>query len=270
MFRSARLPALLALAACAFAATSAPPPLDAERIRGAEFLDGLSIPNPGELFTAFGKIGKPDWTPYFRKQPPASHTSRPLIALNLGTRIADGFLAAEAQDRQQVKNVSMEIKLLARSLGLEQEFTARNNSIADFADSRQWEALDEELESVQSELASAMAARRDGELSTLMSLGCWLRAVEIASAQLAANYTSDGARILRLPAVGEFFAARLDALPEKTRALPAVAELQRRLPALNAALSPAAEMPLTAGAEAVAGMNRIAAGMVRIITAQEK
>ena len=93
-----------------------------------------------------GKIGKHDWAALFRRQQPAPHTSRPLIALNLGTRIADGFLAAEAQDRQQVKNVSMEIKLLAKSLGFEQEFMLRNNSIADFADSRQWDALDEELE----------------------------------------------------------------------------------------------------------------------------
>src|SRR5256885_1478177 len=115
MFRRACLSALLGLAACA-SAENGPPPLDEEQIRDAEFLENLSIPNPGELFTAFSKSAKPDWSVFFRKQPPVQHTSRPLIALNLGTCIADGFLAAEAQDRQQVKNVSTEIKLLAKSL----------------------------------------------------------------------------------------------------------------------------------------------------------
>ena len=268
MYRSACLPALLGVAVCAFAADTGPVPLDGEQIRSAEFLESLSIPNPGELFAAFGKIGKPDWTPFFRKQPPAAHTSRPLLALNLGTLIADGFLAAEAQDRQEVKNVSREIKQLAKSLGLEQEFTVRNNSIADFADGRQWEALDEELEAVQSELAAAMGGQRDGELATLMSLGCWLRSVEIASAHLAANYTGDGAKILRQPAVGEFFAARIEALPAKIKTIPVIAEIQRRLPALAATLSLRPENPPSD--EAVTNLHRLTEGMIHLIAAQEK
>ena len=268
MFLRACLSALLGLAACLFAAETGPQPLDAEQVRGAEFLDELSIPNAGELFAAFDKISKPDWGAYFRKQQPAPHTSRPLIALNLGTRIADGFLAAEAQDRQQVKNVAVEIKLLAKSLGLEQGFVVRNNSIADFADSRQWDALDEELEAVQSELAAAMNGQRDEELVTLMSLGCWLRTIEIASTHLAANYTTEGARILRQPAVSDFFTAQLDTLPEKMRAIPVLAEIHRRLPALGAALSLPVENPPSS--DAVTGLQALTTGMINLIAAQEK
>jgi hypothetical protein len=268
MFRRACLSALLALEACICRAENGTQPLDVEQIRGAEFLENLSIPNPGEIFAAFDKIGKPDWAAFFRRQPPVPHTSRPLIALNLGTRIADGFLAAEAQDRQQVKNVSMEIKLLAKSLGLEQEFMVRSNSIADFADGRQWDTLDEELEAVQSDLAAAMSGQRDDDLAMLMSLGCWLRSVEIAAAQLAANYTPDGAKILRQPAVGEFFTARLDALPAKIKTIPAVAEIHRRLPALGTALSLSAETP--ASSETVNGMHTLLAGMINLIALPEK
>lgn len=268
MFRRACLSALLGLSAYDFTAAADPRPLAEEQIREAEFLEDLSIPNPGELFAAFGKIGKPDWASFFRRQPPAPHTSRPLIALNLGTRIADGFLAAEAQDRQQVKNVSREIRFLAKSLGLEQEFMVRNNSIADFADNRQWDALDEEIEAVQSELATAMSGQRDDELATLMSLGCWLRSVDIAGAQLAANYTDAGAKILRQPAVADFFAARLDAMPAKIKAIPAVAEIHRRLPALGATLSLPAETP--ASNEAVNGMQKLITGMISLIAAPEK
>ncbi len=268
MFRSACVSTLLALAACVCTVADGAQPLAEDQVRGAEFLDGLSVPAPGELFAAFGKIGKPDWAAFFRKQPPAPHTSRPLIALNLGTRIADGFLAAEAQDRQQVKNISMEIKVLAKSLGLEQEFMARSNSIADFADNRRWDALDEELDAVQSELAAAMTARSDAELVTLMSLGCWLRSVDIAAALLATEYTPEGAKVLRLPAVADFFATRLDALPAKIKTLPAIAEIRRRLPALGATLSLPAATP--ASAETVAGIHDLTAAMIRIISAPEK
>ena len=256
------------MAAFAFADGPGSQPLDDEQMRGAEFLEHLSIPNAGELFAAIGKIGKPDWALLFRKPPSASITSRPLIALNLGTLIADGFLAAEAQDRQQVKNVSREIKLLAKSIGLEQELMVRSNSIADFADGRQWDVLDEELEAVQSELALAMNAQRDGELATLMSLGCWLRSIEIASAYLAANYTTEGAELLRQPAVGEFFAACLDALPAKVRTLSAVSEIHRRLPVLGVALSRPIGSPPSS--DSIAVLHTLTTAMVQIITTEVK
>ena len=268
MSRRACLSAFLGLAAFASAEGIAPRPLRTEQIQGAEFLESLSIPNAGELFAAFGKIGKPDWTAYFRKPPPASITSRPLIALNLGTLIADGFLAAEAQDRQQVKNVSREIKLLAKSIGLEQEFMVRNNSIADFADGRQWEALDEELEAVQSEFAAAMSSRRDDDLATLMALGCWLRSIEIISAHLASNYTTDTAGILRQPAVGEFFTSRLSAFQAKVATIPAIAEIHHRFPALVVALSFPMETPPSN--EAVTSLHRLAARMIDLLITQEK
>lgn len=268
MFRRTCLPVLIGMAACAFAEPAPPPPLAPEQIREAEFLDGLSIPNPGELFAALGKSGKPDWSALFRKQPPAPHTSRPLIALNLGIRLADGFLAAQAQDRQQVKNVSMEIKLIAKSLGLEQDFMVRSNSIADFADSRQWDALIEEIEAVRGELATTMEGQRDADLVLLMSLGCWLRAADIATAELVANYNPEDMNILRGSAIGEFFTTRLNALPAKTRALPVIAEIQQRLPELSRALSfPDGKTPPK---DKVFGMHRITAAMISIIAAPEK
>lgn len=268
MFRRACLPVLIGMMACALAEPAGPQPLTPEQIREAEFLDGLSIPNPGELFAALGKSGKPDWAALFRKQPPASHITRPLIALNLGIRLADAFLAAEAQDRQQVKNVSMEIKLIAKGLGLEQDFMVRSNSIADFADSRQWDALFEEIEAVRGELAATMEGQRDADLVMLMSLGCWLRSVDIATAELVANYSPEDVNILRGSAIGEFFSTRLNALPAKTRAIPVITEIQQRLPELSAALSfPEGKTPPK---DKVSGMHRLTAAMISLIAAPEK
>jgi hypothetical protein len=268
MFRRTCLHVLIGMAACAFASPAGPQSLTSEQIREAEFLDGLSIPNPGELFAALGKSGKPDWAAFFRRQPPASHITRPLIALNLGIRLADAFLAAEAQDRQQVKNVSLEIKLIAKGLGLEQDYMVRINSIADFADSRQWDALVEEIEAVRGELAATMEGQRDADLAMLMALGCWLRSVDIATAQLAANYTPEDTNILRGSAIGEYFSRRLIALPVKTRALPVIAEILQRLPELSKSLSfPDGNTPPK---DKVFGMHRLTAAMISIISAPEK
>jgi len=232
-----------------------PAPLSQEQIEAAVLIENVSIPSAGELFAAFNKTGKHDWSALFRKPPVAPLLSRPQIALSIGILIAEGCLAAEAQDRQQVKNVSREIKLLAKSLGLEQEFVGRKNSIADLADSKQWDALDEELDAVQNELAASMTAHRDDELVTLMALGCWLRSLEIISSHLATNYTGDAARILRQPAVVGYFTGRLDALPAKLKAAPIIAELQGALPSVATALSSPADSP--ASVETVAAIRKL-------------
>lgn len=248
MFRHACLFALVASAGWASDTEVTPAPLTKEAIAGAVFVEDFSIPNAGELFAAFNKLGKHDWSSLFRKPPAAPLLSRPQIALSIGILIADGFLAAEAQDRQQVKNVSREIKLLTKSLGLEQDFVGRNNSIADLADNKQWDALDEELEAVQNELATAMEGRRDDELVMLMALGSWLRSLEVVSSHLASNYTADAAKVLRQPWVCGYFCGRLEALSAKNKAAPIIAELHRSLPAVGGALSFPADNPPSAEA----------------------
>jgi hypothetical protein len=269
MLRSVCLSSLLGVTVHACFAENAPPrALDRDQTHGAEFIEGVTIPSSSEIFTALNKDGKPDWGALFRKEPPTPHRSRPLIALNLGARIADGFLAAEAQGPQQVKNVSMEIKLLAKSLGLEQEFMGRNNSIAAFADSRQWDALDEELEAVQGELAAAMTGQHDDHLVTLMSLGCWLRSVEIASAIVATDYSAEKAKVLRLPGICASYADQLGSMTERIKSTMLIAELQRRLPVLDALLSQPPETPPSE--KGVTEMHELTKEMIGLITGPEK
>ena len=249
-------------------AASAGTGLTAEQIRGASVSEKFSIPSPGELLAAFGKTGKPDWSAMVRKSPAGTFTSRPQIALNLGALIADGCLAVEAQDKQEVKNISREIKNLAKGLGLEHDLVSRSNSIADFADNRQWNALSEEFEAVQNELAAAMEGRQDHAFVTLMALGGWLRTVEIISGHLTTNYTPEGARALRQPAVVGYFIQQLGMMPAKISASPMITGLRRELPKIHTAVSfPAGHLP---SAEDVARLKGITTGIMDAIGIQEK
>ena len=242
--------------------------LSPEQIRGVSVIGQLSIPSPGEQFAAFAKTGKPDWSAMFRKSPPVTFTSRPQIALNLGALIADGHLAVEAQDKQEVKNISREIKSLARGLGLEHDLVTRSNSIGDFAEGRKWAALSAEFEAVQNELAAAMNARQDHAFVTLMTLGGWLRTLEIIAAHLSANYTPEGAKALRQPAIGGYFTRQLDAMPAKITASPMIAALRRDLPGLYAAVSFPANQPPTA--EDLGRLKILTAGIVTAIGTLQK
>src|SRR5690606_8285623 len=124
-----------------YAVSEEPVRISKEEMSAAEVIDQFSFPMPGELFAALEKHGKLDWSAQFRTPIAAVYTNRAQIAMNLGGLIADGYLAVEAQDGQQVKNIARDIKSLSKALGVEQDLLNRANSIIEFAERGQWDTL---------------------------------------------------------------------------------------------------------------------------------
>lgn len=192
-------------------------PLSKAEVAGAVKLDAVTIPTPGELFAALNKVAKPNWKAEYRAPIPTTFTSRPQIALNLGGLIADGYIAIEAEDSQQVKDTGKDIIKLAKTLSVSKSLIARGNSITDFADKNEWNTLKEELEATQNEVKLAMVDENDQELVILVTLGGWIRGTEAVSAWIADNYTPESAKLIRQPALIAFMRGKLGELPEKTR-----------------------------------------------------
>src|SRR5206468_8124146 len=117
---------------CGFAAEAKK--LTADEMTKAAKTDALTIPTPGELMAALNKVAKPNWQQQYRQPIPTAFTSRPQIALNLGGLIADGYLAVEAEDSQQVKNIGKDIVALAKTLGVSENVLRRGKSLTDFAE----------------------------------------------------------------------------------------------------------------------------------------
>src|SRR5271154_6313557 len=135
----------------AWAAESPVPQISTESLSQAVKVDKFTVPTPGELLAALNKVGKPNWQAQYRPPIPTAYTSRPQIALNLGGLIADGYIAVEAEDSQQVKNIGKDIMTLSKTLGINQTVLKRGKTIEDFAENNEWSTLKEELEATQNE-----------------------------------------------------------------------------------------------------------------------
>jgi hypothetical protein len=252
---------------CASAAGQAAP-LTPEEIAGAALTDGLSIPMPGEFMAALNKIGKLDWTTKFRPPIVTNYSSRPQAALNLGGLIADGYIAIEAEDGQQVKNIGKDVLALAKTLGVSKDVVERASSIASFAEESQWDQLKEELESTQNEVKTAMADAKDQDLVTLITVGGWLRGVEAISAHVAANYSELGAKLLRQPGIVSFLNKNLEALPEKVREDGSVKAARRKMAQIEKFIAfPIDKAPT---AEDVIQLNKLAAEASKEISKKQK
>lgn len=217
-----------AVCLCASAAGEATP-LTPEEIAGAARTDDLSIPMPGEFLASLNKVGKIDWSKLVRIPIGTNYTSRAQMALNLGGLIADGYVAVEAEDGPQVKNIGKDVLTISKTLGVSKDVIERGGSIAHFADEKQWDQLKEELEATQNEVKAGMAQRKDSDLVTLVTVGGWLRATEVMSGFVAKNYNEAGAKLLRQPGIVAFLNKRLEKLGDKTKEDPSVAGVRKRM-----------------------------------------
>lgn len=223
-------------ATVAFAAEPTPPPpapIPPDQLARAIKTDSLTIPTPGELFAAFEKPGKPDWAGQYRTPIPVTYRNRAQIALNLGGLIADGFIAVEAQDSQQVKNIGTDIIKLAKALGVSENVLSRGNSINEFAENSEWDSLQEELEATQNEVKTSMQSHSDQDLVILVSLGGWIRGTQVVSASIIKNYDERSAKVLRQPAVVSFIHSKIAEIGMELRSEALVKEVNSQLPALE-------------------------------------
>ncbi len=230
----------------------------------AENLDAMTVPTPGELFAALGKQIKPNWSGAYRGPLTSTYSDRAQLALNLGGLIADGYIAVEAQDSQQVKNLGKDILKLASALGVSKEILERGKRISDFAQQNDWTVLKEELEATQNEVKLAMEAKRDDELVTLVSLGGWARGTQVVSDAIAKNFSPQTASILRQPAVVGHLRAKLGKLSPKLQEQPLIKTLNAQMEEISKLVS----FPLggTASKEDVQKLNQQAVAMVKTIT----
>ena len=242
-------------------------PLSAADVAGAVKIDSLTIPMPGELLAALNKLGKMDWSAKFRAPIATSEPSRPKMALNLGGLIADGYIAVEAEDSQQVKNLGKDILSLGKSLGVSKEILDRGKSLTEFADNKQWDVLKEELEATQNEVKDAMEHNKDADLVHLVTLGGWLRGTEVLSGWIAEHYTEAGAKLLRQPGIVGFLGSKLEALPDKTKGDNSVKKAQAKLKEIEAAVSFTTEAAPTQAA--IKNLNQLISDLMKDLARKE-
>src|SRR5438309_411895 len=220
------------------------PHLSHDQLAKAVRSDSISIPTPGDLFTALEKPGKPNWTGQYRGPILMTYRNRAQIALNLGGLIADGFIAVEAKDSQQVKNIGSDIIKLAKALGVSEHLLGRGKSINEFAENSEWDTLQEELEATQNEVKSSMQSHADQDLVILVTLGGWIRGTQVVTASIMQNYDERSAKVLRQPALVRFMQSKINEVSPQLRQEPLVRDVSEQLNGIEKLVSfPAGKPP---------------------------
>jgi hypothetical protein len=208
--------AIASLAVCAQAA-QAPQHIDVKNL--SKKVEDVVVPLPNEVFGALNKLGNVNWKDYVRSNKGSNFTERPRIALLLGTVIADGFIAVQAEDAPTVKEIGQRVLALAKGIGVGNSITPHAKAIIEAADKKNWGNVRQELDRTQNSVQTAMNEVHDEKLSQLVSLGGWLRGTQVLTSVVTQHFSVEGAELLHQPDLLVYFQTRLQGMPEYNQKL---------------------------------------------------
>src|SRR5947209_19473799 len=128
-------------------ASQAPARIDVKNL--SKNVEDVVVPLPNEVFGALNKLGPVNWKEYVRANKGNNFTERPRVALLLGTVIADGFIAVQAQDAPAVKDIGQRVLALAKGIGVGNSITPHAKAIIEAADKSHWDGVRKERDQTQ-------------------------------------------------------------------------------------------------------------------------
>ena len=213
---------------------SNPPELPAQ----AKPVEGILVPVPKEIFRTLDQFHNANWRPVQRREVVRwkSQGDQVQVALLLGVVVAEGFIAMEAHDVTEIKQVGKRVLVLTRALGVERTALRRSRSIIDNAERGDWAGARKEWNNVLDDLEQGMIALKSESLSQLVSLSGWMRGTEALSVLIMQNYSADRAQLLRQTAMLDYLERQLAAMDAQLRSQPLVIQLRDALSKIRASI----------------------------------
>lgn len=180
------------------------------------------------------------WRP-FSSDSPARREQKGMI---FGGLVADGFLIVEAQKQNLVDQLGRILIREARGLGVADRVMRHSASLTELGRAGDWPAVRTELIATQADVEGAMIALRDQQMAHLISLGGWLRGLEISAAAVDADFSPKRARVLAQLDLVDYFAEEVTTLPPSIAHAPVFEKLRAGIKAIHEILSRAGSQGL--------------------------
>jgi len=220
---AANLPGLLitiTICTLAFALLGQAPLLAEEKPAGAADyereelgINPYTAPSVADIFQQLDDLKPLPFEQLKREFPQATHSGREQLGMVFGGLVADGFLIVECQKKNLVDDLGRVLLRQARSLGVGDRVMRHSASLTELGRRGDWAAVRRELIATQDDVEQAMTALRDQKMAHLISLGGWLRGLEITSTAVETKYTPERAAVLWQRDLINYFAEEMKTLP---------------------------------------------------------
>jgi len=198
-----------------------------------------TAPSIAQIFKQLDDLKPLPFDQLKRDAPEVSGASREQKGLMFGELIADGFLLVEAERKNLIENFGRVLMQHARGLGVGDRVMRHSASLTDLGRRGEWPRMRQELITTQSDVEEAMLELRDEKMAQLISLGGWLRGLEISAATVELDFSPQRAQVLARPELANYFAGELNTLSPALARTPLFEKLRGGIKTLEPLLNKA-------------------------------
>lgn len=176
-----------------------------------------SLPQyPSELYARLSEATRPHWRQLYRPTVTRCLEGRQQAAMGLGAVTADLFLAAQARDTQQVRNLLQDEETIEKTLGLIEPMAVLRAEVLGAADQSDWKRLGTGIEKLTAGHRRHFRGHKDEPLAELAYIGQWLRTLQTCHAVVISRGLEDQQLAIGSPLLIAEMTRRLQIISDPT------------------------------------------------------
>lgn len=164
-----------------------------------------------------------------RKMPERMPVDRADIAMELGFLIADGFLMVQAEQLEKIPNLATELTRYGKALGTGDRVNRHSAALLQSAKEKKTEQLKKELAATQRDVEAELVTLRDADLAHLISLGGWIRALEVSTVAVDKQFSVERARKVMREDIADYYTESVAGLEPKISERPNYIDIRNLL-----------------------------------------
>lgn len=220
--------------------------LDNEHVREELAVNDFTAPSIAKVFTSLQHLSPLPMTDVDRKFAERMPLDRADLAIEIGFLIADGFLIVESGDMTKVEDLAKELSRYGKALGAGDRVSRHVASLLESAKNNKPDQLKKELTATQKDVEKELVTLRDTDLAHLISLGGWLRALNVAATAVNKQFSPERGKELMREDIADYYTETLGTLHPRISERPNFVEMREILSGLRNDMVVDEKNPITA------------------------
>jgi len=179
--------------------------IDDPHVREELGVNQFTAPSIKRIFENLDQLAPLPADELVREIPKRMPLDRTDLAIEIGFLISDGFMAVQGGHMAKIEPLAKDLQRYGRALGAGDRVNRHAASLLENARNNNLEALKNELTATQRDVETDLIHLRDVDLAHLISLGGWLRALEVSSHAVEKKYTQERARKLYREDIADYY-----------------------------------------------------------------
>ncbi len=207
--------------------------LDDPHVREELAINEFTAPSIAKIFESLEALAPLPLIQFQREIPARMPLNRADLSIELGFLIADGFLVVQAGELGKVEQLAADLTRYGKALGAGERVNRHAASLLESARNQQIDQLKKELSATQKDVELELVTLRDADLAHLISLGGWIRALQVSSAAVAKQFSPERAKHIMREDIADYYTAIVGSLEPRVAERPNYLEMRDLLSGLR-------------------------------------